>query len=157
SHRAAPSGDEHPVRRPQRERRVDARAEHRGRVDGARRDARRRGEPSDEAELRRRSLSFHLSIMSHMESSTIPAAPASAPVKEQSFWEDLIDIFFSPVGVFRRRQYKSVWPPLLFVAISIGVIVFVTYSTIQPVFEAEFNRATAAQAAHNPAAAQATP
>jgi len=78
-----------------------------------------------------------------MESSTLQAESASAPPKEQSFWEDLIDIFISPAGVFRRRQYKSVWPPLLFVAIAIGVIVFVTFNTLQPVFEGEFNRAMA--------------
>ena len=91
-----------------------------------------------------------------MESSTIPAAPVSAPMKEQSFWEDLIDIFISPAGVFRRRQNKSVWPPLLFISIAIGVIVFATFNTVQPVFEAEFNRATAAQIAHNPTAPRAT-
>jgi hypothetical protein len=83
-----------------------------------------------------------------MESSTIEGAPASAPAKDQSFWEDLIDIFISPAGVFRRRQYKSVWPPLLFVSIAIGVIVFATFNTLQPIFEAEFNRAMA-QAAKN--------
>jgi hypothetical protein len=91
-----------------------------------------------------------------MESSTIPAAPVSAPVKDQSFWEDLIDIFISPAGVFRRRQNKSVWPPLLFVSIAIGVIVFATFNTVQPIFEAEFNRATAAQLAHNPGGPRAT-
>jgi Yip1-like protein len=85
-----------------------------------------------------------------MESSTIQADTVSAPQKDQSFWEDLIDIFFAPVGVFRRWQYKSVWPPLLFVSISIAVIVYVTFNTLQPVFEAEFNRATAQQLAKNP-------
>jgi hypothetical protein len=90
-----------------------------------------------------------------MESSTIPAESTSAPQKDQSFWEDLIDIFISPAGVFRRWQYKSFWPPLLFVAISIGVIVFVTFGTLQPVFEAEFNRAVA-QAAKS-GTSQATP
>ncbi len=90
-----------------------------------------------------------------MESSTLHAESTSAPPKEQSFWEDLIDIFISPVGVFRRRQYKSVWPPLLFVSIAIGVIVFVTFNTLQPVFEGEFNRAMA-QAAKS-GAQRATP
>src|SRR5215469_13188332 len=85
-----------------------------------------------------------------MESSTVPAAPASAPVKDQSFWEDLIDIFFAPAGVFRRRQYKSMWPPLLFVSIAIGLIVYVTFNTLQPIFDAEFTRATARQMAADP-------
>jgi hypothetical protein len=90
-----------------------------------------------------------------MESSTIPAAPASVPVKEQSFWEDLIDIFFSPVGVFRRRQYKSFWPPLLFVSIATGVIVFATFNTLEPAFTAEFVRGPAKQLAKNPQMTQA--
>lgn len=72
-----------------------------------------------------------------------------APPKA-SFWEDAIDIFFSPADVFRREQNKSFWPPMLFVAIAIGVIIFFTFNTLQPIFEAEFARATAKQAAGNP-------
>src|SRR5262245_58895464 len=87
-----------------------------------------------------------------MESSSLHADTTSAPPKDQSFWEDLIDIFFAPVGVFRRWQHKSVWPPLLFVSISIGVIVYVTFNPLQPIFEAEFGRATAKQLASNPQA-----
>jgi Yip1 domain len=75
---------------------------------------------------------------------TMPA-PAKA-----SFWEDLIDIFVSPAAVFRRRQGKSVWPPLLFVALAIGIIFFVTFDTISPIFDAEFNRNAAKQMAANP-------
>jgi hypothetical protein len=96
--------------------------------------------------------------MSHMESSTIPAAPASAPVKDQSFWEDLIDIFFAPVGVFRRAQHKSPWPPLLFVVLAMGVILFFTFNAIEPVFDAEFARNTARAVAKAPAGTpQASP
>ncbi len=58
-------------------------------------------------------------------SSTAPAAPQKA-----SFWEDLIDIFFSPANVFRRNQDKSVWPPLLFVSLAIGVIFFATFNQL---------------------------
>jgi len=74
---------------------------------------------------------------------TVPAPPKA------SFWEDAIDIFFSPADVFRREQNKSFWPPMLFVAIAIGVIIFFTFNTLQPIFEAEFARATAKQAAGN--------
>ena len=72
-------------------------------------------------------------------------ASVATPAAQPSFWEDLIDIFFAPAGVFRRWQHKSVWPPLLFVCIAIGVILALTFNVLEPVFEAEFARATAAQ------------
>ena len=75
---------------------------------------------------------------------TVPAPPKA------SFWEDLIDIFLSPADVFRREQNKSVWPPMLFVAIAVGVIFFVTFNTLEPIFDAEFARNTAKAAASNP-------
>ena len=78
------------------------------------------------------------------------AATASAAPKQPSFWEDLIDIFFQPADVFRRRQNSSVWPPMLFVAIGIGVVFFVTFNTLQPIFEAEFARGIAKTTANNP-------
>ena len=84
-----------------------------------------------------------------MSESTAAAAVTSAP-PQPSFWEDLIDIFFQPAAVFRRRQNRSVWPPLLFVAIAIGVIFFVTFNTLQPIFDAEFTRGTAKAIASNP-------
>lgn len=75
----------------------------------------------------------------------------TAPAPQQaSFWEDLIDIFLSPADVFRRRQGKSVWPPLLFVTLAIGIIFFVTFDTMWPIFDAEFNRNAAKQMAANP-------
>ena len=77
--------------------------------------------------------------------STAPAAPQKA-----SFWEDLIDIFFSPAAVFRRNENKSVWPPLLFVSIAIGVIFFFTFNQLEPIFDAEFQRGMAKAAAQNP-------
>ena len=80
------------------------------------------------------------------ESTSTPATPAP----QTSFWEDVIDIFVSPAAVFRRRQNTSVWPPMLFVALSIGVITFATFNTLEPVFDAEFSRATAKQMAKNP-------
>lgn len=83
-----------------------------------------------------------------MSESSAAAATAAAP--QPSFWEDVIDIFFQPAAVFRRRQYRSVWPPLLFVAIAMGVIFFVTFNTLQPIFEAEFTRNTAKAMAGNP-------
>lgn len=79
-----------------------------------------------------------------------PAAAATSASPQPSFWEDVIDIFFQPAAVFRREQNRSVWPPLLFVAIAIGVIFFVTFNTLQPIFDAEFARTTAKAMANNP-------
>src|SRR5262245_57182905 len=77
----------------------------------------------------------------------------SKPAPQPSFWEDLIDIFFAPVGVFQRWQYKSFWPPLLFVAISFGVITFATFNTLEPAFEAEIRRNMAQSGQRMPAEA----
>lgn len=77
---------------------------------------------------------------------TTTSAPANT-----SFWEDVIDIFFQPAAVFRRRSDKSVWPPLLFVAISIGIIFYATFNTLEPLFAAEFQRNIARAAAKGPA------
>jgi F0F1-type ATP synthase membrane subunit c/vacuolar-type H+-ATPase subunit K len=79
------------------------------------------------------------------------------PAPKPSFWEDLIDIFIQPAAVFRRRENSSVWPPMLFVAIAIGIIVFATFGTLEPIFDAEFTRNTAKALAKNPGAAQASP
>jgi len=75
---------------------------------------------------------------------------ATAPTAQPSFWEDVIDIFFQPSQVFRRRETRSVWPPMLFVAISMGIIFFVTFNTLQPMFDAEFQRNAAKMMAKNP-------
>jgi len=82
------------------------------------------------------------------------AAPAPATTSSGSFWESVIDIFYQPSEVFRRRVNTSVWPPLLFDAIAIGIIAFATFNTLQPVFDAEFARSTAAAMAKNPQATQ---
>src|SRR5262245_45397701 len=73
-------------------------------------------------------------------------ASVATPPAQPTFWEDLIDIFYAPAGVFRRWQNKSVWPPMLFVAIVIGVIVALTFNVLEPVLDAEIVRSTAQQA-----------
>jgi len=78
------------------------------------------------------------------------AAPAPAAASSGSFWESIIDIFYQPSEVFRRRLNTSVWPPMLFDAIAIGLIVFATFNTLQPVFDAEFARQAAKSMAKNP-------
>jgi hypothetical protein len=74
------------------------------------------------------------------------ASSATSASKQPSFWEDLLDIYFSPADVFRRQQNQSVWPPMLFVAVAAGLIFFFTYNTLQPIFEAEFMKSVQQQA-----------
>ena len=81
---------------------------------------------------------------------TDSTAGSAAPVTTPSFWEDVIDIFFQPAAVFRRRETKSVWPPMLFVAIAIAIIFAATFNTIEPAFDAEFTRNMSKAMAKNP-------
>jgi hypothetical protein len=82
------------------------------------------------------------------ESTESAVAPLKLP--QSSFWEDVIDIFYQPAAVFRRREHRSVWPPMLFVALSIGIIFFVTFDTLEPAFGADIARAGAQAMAKNP-------
>ncbi len=82
-----------------------------------------------------------------MTESTAAAAPKPT---QPSLFDDFLEMFYRPADVFRRRQNSSVWPPLLIVAISIAVIFIFTYNALQPVFDAEFTRATTAAMRKNP-------
>lgn len=84
-----------------------------------------------------------------MTESTESIAAPSKPA-QSSFWEDVIDIFYQPSAVFRRRENRSVWPPMLFVALSIGIIFYVTFDTLEPAFGADIARAGAKAMAKNP-------
>jgi hypothetical protein len=68
-----------------------------------------------------------------------PNVVAVAPTP--SLWEDFIDIIFSPASVFRRRERASWFIPLLIVTLAIGVIAFASRGVLQPVMDAEFERA----------------
>src|SRR5690348_2084382 len=73
------------------------------------------------------------------------ATQAAGVQNPPSFWEDAIDIFVSPVGVFRRRQNDSFWKPFLFVVLAFSIIGIATFdTTMQPIMEAEFARRMAA-------------
>jgi len=74
--------------------------------------------------------------MTESAASTTPAPPATA-----SFWEDLIDIFISPVAVFARRARASAWAPFLCVVIATAIITYATFPSVQPAFEGDFTRA----------------
>ena len=73
-----------------------------------------------------------------------PQAPPAPQAPMPSFWEDAIDIFVSPVGVFSRRENDSFWKPFLFVIVAFSVISIATFDSLQPIFESEFTRRMAA-------------
>ena len=52
-----------------------------------------------------------------------------------------MDIIFSPASVFRRREQGSWLIPLLIVTVAIGIIAFASRGVMQPVMDAEFERA----------------
>lgn len=58
-----------------------------------------------------------------------------------SLWEDFVDIFFDPASVFRRRERGSWIIPLLVVTIAAAIIAFASRGPLQPVMDAEFERA----------------
>ena len=78
------------------------------------------------------------------------ASLSAAPSKAPSFWEDVIDIFVQPAEVFRRRQFKSAWPAVLFVTIVIGVISYFTFGTMFSMIDGDIKRSMAAQMAKSP-------
>ena len=65
-------------------------------------------------------------------------------------WEDFVDIFYAPSSVFARRSNGKFGLALLFLAIVILVLIFLTKNAMQPVMDAEFTRQTAAAMRKNP-------
>jgi hypothetical protein len=77
------------------------------------------------------------------------ASTAPAPAEKTSRWEDFIDILFSPSSVFRRREHDSWLMPMVILTLAVAVIVFASRGVMQPVFDAEFEKA-AEQMRRNP-------
>lgn len=65
-------------------------------------------------------------------------------------WEDFVDIFYAPSSVFARRSDGKFGLALLFLAIVILALVFLTKNAMQPVMDAEWTRQTAAAMRKNP-------
>jgi ABC-type multidrug transport system fused ATPase/permease subunit len=84
------------------------------------------------------------------ESTATPAGQKAPP----SFWEDLVDIFFQPAEVFRRREKASFWPPTLVVAVLLSVFTYVNMNVLQPIMDAEFARQSAIMLKKNPQVTQ---
>jgi hypothetical protein len=73
-----------------------------------------------------------------MTESAASTAPAAQP--QASFWEDLIDIFYQPAAVFRRRVKGNAWWPFLFVVIAMAIITYATFPAIQPAIDGDTAR-----------------
>jgi hypothetical protein len=76
------------------------------------------------------------------------AAPVAAP--PAAVWEDFIDIFYAPSDVFRRRENGNFFIPLVVITIVCGVLFYLNSGALQPMFDAEFDRAMAMARRQNP-------
>jgi hypothetical protein len=80
-----------------------------------------------------------------MASETTPSAAPRA-----ALWEDFIDIFYAPSSVFRRRESGSVFIPLAVITVLCAAIFYLNSGTLQPIFDAEFDRGMATAMRQNP-------
>ena len=76
------------------------------------------------------------------------AAGAAAP--RAAVWEDFIDIFYAPSAVFRRRENGNFFIPLAIITIVCGVLFYLNTGTLQPMFDAEFDRQMSMAMRQNP-------
>ena len=76
------------------------------------------------------------------------AAGTAAP--RAAVWEDFIDIFYTPSAVFRRRENGNVFIPLAIITILCGVLFYLNTGTLQPMFDAEFDRQMSVAMRQNP-------
>jgi hypothetical protein len=65
-------------------------------------------------------------------------------------WEDFVDIFYAPASVFTRRSDGAFGLALLLLVVVGTILVFVTKNAMQPIFDAEWTRQTAAAMRNNP-------
>src|SRR5262245_54802718 len=72
--------------------------------------------------------------MTESTASSVPSTPS------ESFWEDLIDVFYQPAAVFRRREKASAWAPFLFVVAAMAIITYATFPAIQPAIDGDVGR-----------------
>jgi len=83
--------------------------------------------------------------------SNADAVPEVDPAPSKAgLWEDFVDIFYAPSSVFAWRSDGKFGLALLFLVIVGTVLFFVTKNAMQPIFDAEFTRQTAAAMRKNP-------
>jgi hypothetical protein len=80
-----------------------------------------------------------------MATQTAPVAASPAAI-----WEDFVDIFYAPSSVFRRRERGSFFIPMAVVTILCAGLFYLNSGALQPLFDAEFDRAMATAMRQNP-------
>lgn len=80
---------------------------------------------------------------------TDPTGQTTSP-ERASLWEDFLEIFINPAAVFERRKASGFWLPLLVVTVAIAVLYLAFKGAMQPIMDAEFNRAIAKVMEQNP-------
>ena len=89
--------------------------------------------------------------MTDSSASDRPANAAVVPdAAPASRWEDFVDIFYAPSQVFARRANSGFGIPMLVVTVLVGLIAIANSGVMQPIMDAEFARASAAQMRNNP-------
>jgi hypothetical protein len=78
------------------------------------------------------------------------ATQAAGAAPRAAIWEDFVDIFYAPSAVFRRREQGNFFIPLAVITILCGVLFYLNSGTLQPMFDAEFDRQMAAAMRQNP-------
>ncbi len=81
---------------------------------------------------------------------TDPTAVTPTPADNASMAEDFIDIFVSPAKVFARRAKASPMMPFIVVWVVMIVLFFASKNVLQPIFDAQFQKAMAVQMKTNP-------
>jgi hypothetical protein len=76
------------------------------------------------------------------------AAPVASP--PAAIWEDFVDIFYAPSAVFRRREKGNIFIPMAVVTILCASLFYLNSGALQPMFDAEFDRAMATAMRQNP-------
>ncbi len=92
-----------------------------------------------------------------MEMATGQAPQTEAPPRKAPLWEDLVDIFVSPAGVFRRNADASWVKPWLLLSVILGVLYFVFIGPNSEIAVASAREMMARAGRELPAAAQQPP
>jgi hypothetical protein len=74
----------------------------------------------------------------------------TTPPERASLWEDFLEIFINPAAVFERRKTSGFWLPLLVVTVAIAALYLAFKGAMQPIMDAEYNRAIARVMEQNP-------